>query len=114
MNNAYPLDMTQFKNLFHSTRIPRPDMDEIKLASAPQRHLVVLHKGKIFSVNAFDENWNVRKESEIMGDLASILQEGRTRQTVDSVCSLTSLDRDTWSDVSSFIHAFAFFTLCLK
>ena len=102
MNNAYPLDMTQFKNLFHSTRIPRPDMDEIKLASAPQRHLVVLHKGKIFSVNAFDENWNVRPENEIMGDLASILQEGKSRQTVDSVCSLTSLGRDTWSNVSNF------------
>ena len=87
------------KNLFHSTRIPHFEIDEIKSADIPQRHLVVIHKGKLFAVDAFDSVWNVRDEREIMGDLASILDEGKCRDTVDSVCTLTTLDRDTWAEV---------------
>ena len=102
-NNAFPLDMTQFKNLFHSTRIPRPEIDEIKLASTPQRHLIVIHKGKVFTVDAFDSKWNVRDERDIIGDLEAILEEGRGREIVDSVCTLTTLDRNTWAEVSSHL-----------
>ena len=35
-------------------------MDQIFKASTPQRHVLVIHKGKLFRLDAFDENWNIR------------------------------------------------------
>ena len=60
MNNAFPIDMTQFENLFHSTRIPCRGKDVIQRAERPTRHVIVLHKGKIFSIDAFGEDYLIQ------------------------------------------------------
>lgn len=112
-NGAFPLDMSQFPNLFHSTRIPQPEKDIIQKASNKRRYVIVLHKGRVYAVDAFDENWNVRKPAAIMGDIDEILHQGQTKPYATSVPALTSyvilvylpfpylsfsLDRDEWSD----------------
>ena len=38
---AYALDMSQYPNLFHSTRIPRSDEDELVISSTKSRHVMV-------------------------------------------------------------------------
>ena len=37
-----------------------PEMDQIVKAKKPQRHVLVIHKGKLFTLDAFDDNWNIR------------------------------------------------------
>ena len=66
-------------------------MDRI-VKSEPQRHVLVIHRGKLFAVDAFDEYWSIRPETEIMGDVAAIL-ENKNNEPDSSVCSLTTLDR---------------------
>jgi hypothetical protein len=42
VHNAYPLDMSQYQNLFHSTRIPHVGKDELrKTLEEKGRHVVV-------------------------------------------------------------------------
>lgn len=50
---AFPLDMSQFNNLFNSTRIPRLGKD--KIAAYPEaRHIVVLRNGYFYVFDAID------------------------------------------------------------
>ena len=92
-------------------------MDQI-LKSKPNRHVLVIHKGLLYKVDAFDEFWRIRPENDIMGDLSVILEQawsisiaiyktlvpgdhldfemtkkGEKRHTESSICSLTTLDR---------------------
>ena len=64
---AFPLDMSQFRNLFNSTRIPTPEEDVIKAAEIPQKYVLIAHKGRLFKVFAVDSSWNVRRPEEILG-----------------------------------------------
>jgi len=90
-NNAFPLDMSQFPNLFHSTRIPKPGADIIQKATTKRRYVAILHRGRIYKVDAFDTNWNVRKPEAIMGDIQALLDHGKTLGTAElSVAALTS------------------------
>ena len=90
-NGAFPLDMSQFPNLFHSTRIPRPGIDIIQKAKTKRRYVAILHRGRIYTVDAFDTNWNVRDPAAIMGDVQAILNHGKNLGTAElSVSALTS------------------------
>ena len=95
---AFPLDMSQFGNLFNSTRIPAPGEDIIKAAEIPQKYVLVTHKGRLFKVYAFDSSWNVRKPADILGDIEQILKTHENSEIKNSVCALTSWDRDSWTN----------------
>ena len=49
-------------------------MDKI-VKSKPNRHVLVIHKGLLYKVDAFDEFWRIRPENDIMGDLSVILEQ---------------------------------------
>ena len=55
---AFPLDMSQYKRLFNSTRIPRQGKDELK-ASPGAPHVLVLRNGHMYCVDAVQPNGNV-------------------------------------------------------
>lgn len=55
MFNAYPLDMSQYHNLFNSTRIPNPDKDFI-FQDTTARHVVVMRKGNFYVFDAIGED----------------------------------------------------------
>ncbi len=54
MINAYPLDMVQYNKLFNSTRLPRPDSDE--LVSSNGNHVVIMHNGHFYSIDVMESN----------------------------------------------------------
>lgn len=53
MFKAFPLDMSQFGNLFSSTRIPRPGKDELQKFPDSQ-HIVVLRNGHFYAFDVLD------------------------------------------------------------
>lgn len=55
---AYPLDMSQFKNLFSSTRIPCQGKDKLQVYNN-SKHIVVLYKGNFYSLSVLDTNGDV-------------------------------------------------------
>lgn len=55
LNKAYPLDMSQYGNLFNSTRVPELDTDLIA-QDTRARHLLVMRKGHFYVFDVLDES----------------------------------------------------------
>ena len=52
---AYPLDMSQFGNLFNTSRVPQEDKDLLHY-DPTARHMVVLHAGNFYKFDVVAEN----------------------------------------------------------
>jgi len=94
---AFPLDMSQFGNLFNSTRIPRPGKD-VLWTNPSATHLVVLRKGHFYTLNCVDQSGYIRPGAELMADLKYILED-TVAPAEFPLGALTTQDRDTWTTV---------------
>ena len=121
--NVFPLDMSQFANVLQSTRIPQEGKDIIQ-RFPHSKHLVVLHKGRIFSFEALDSEGNLREPSYYLSVINTILQHGLTGGQSQGIGALTSADRDSWTKARNRLVALgnealleeidsAIITLCL-
>jgi len=98
--NAFPLDMSQYGNLFQSTRIPRPGADEV--ARFPDsKHVVVLFEGRIFAFDALDEHFNLFPPSHYARALEQIVASGAEEDAAGRpfvpLGLMTSEDREAWA-----------------
>ncbi|XP_071081825.1 carnitine O-palmitoyltransferase 2, mitochondrial-like [Haliotis cracherodii] len=96
---AFPLDMSQYGRLFNSTRIPRPERDEL-FTDNNARHLLVLRRGNFYTFDVLDQDGNIRPAVEIMANLKYILDEP-SPQPEFPLGVLTSENRDVWTAVRS-------------
>ena len=55
VTNAYPLDMSQYANLFRSTRVPLPGRDELRTHDG-SRHVVVQRGARFWALDILDES----------------------------------------------------------
>lgn len=92
---AYPLDMSQFGNLFGSTRIPQLGRDKL-VADGGSRHLLVMRNGHCYSVQALDEQGNLFAPEHYRACLEHILADPRPPPSV-AVPALTAGPRDDWA-----------------
>ncbi|XP_076447430.1 carnitine O-palmitoyltransferase 2, mitochondrial-like isoform X2 [Babylonia areolata] len=92
---AFPLDMSQYRHLFNSTRIPRPERDELYCDPTAQ-HLLVMRNGNFYIFNIFDRDGNMVDEREILAHLQYILSVDDPRPS-HPLGVLTTADRDTWA-----------------
>ena len=46
--------MSQYKNLFNSTRVPHFDVDQLE-TYPDSRHIVVISRGKFYTFDTFDD-----------------------------------------------------------
>lgn len=101
---AFPLDMSQYKNLFNSTRIPRKSKDEI-LKSDPRtnRHIVVIKNGQFFSFDILDENGDIKSPDSIYANLNYIAQQTTPQAGFLSIAELTSANRDFWAQEHEYL-----------
>ena len=94
---AFPLDMSQYGNLFSSTRIPKLGMDEIKKFQN-SRHLVVMRKGEVFSFDVLDENNNFKSPEHIYTCIKNICDR-KIDSTGNHAGIFTTENRDKWAQV---------------
>lgn len=87
--------MSQYLNLFNTTRIPLPEKDQI-YHDARSRHLVVMRKGHFYAFNVLDESGYIRQPSEIAACLKSILEDERPFDEFPTGI-LTTSERDKWA-----------------
>uniref|UniRef100_A0A0R3RV08 Carn_acyltransf domain-containing protein n=1 Tax=Elaeophora elaphi TaxID=1147741 RepID=A0A0R3RV08_9BILA len=97
---AFPLDMSQYKSLFGGSRIPQKGKDRL-LNCADSKHFIVLHTGKIYSVDLFDRHGSIVPAEQVQACLSIILSEQSQLKSEDCVGSLTSLERDQWAKARS-------------
>lgn len=95
---AFPLDMSQYKNLFNSTRIPRQDKDEI-LKSDPKtnRHVVVLRNGQFYTFDVLDDNGDLLEPERIYANMHHIVNQPSPTASSLSITELTSAERNFWA-----------------
>lgn len=92
--------MSQYKNLFNSTRIPKIDKDEIIL-DISAKHIVVLRNGHFYSLDVLDKNGYIISPLELASNINYILED-TTSQVETSVGVLTASNRNTWA--SARVH----------
>lgn len=103
MVNAYPLDMSQFHNIFNTTRIPRRGRDEL-FTHEEGRHVVVLRKGNMYVFDVVDGDGSWLKPAEIQAHLEHILADP-TPEAAFPVGILSLENRDVWAHLrDKLIH----------
>lgn len=98
---AFPLDMSQYKNLFNSTRIPRLDKDEIlKSDSKTNGHILVIKDGQFYLFDVLDQNGDLKTPEHIYANLHYIANQPKLVPKEGdhlSITELTTADRDVWA-----------------
>lgn len=94
---AYPLDMSQYPNLFGTTRIPETDKDRI-YRKPDTRHIVVQRNGNFYAINVLDENGYILEPIEILNAIKQILGDKKPPNAYP-IGVLTSLERDKWATI---------------
>ena len=56
---AFPLDMSQFPRLFNSTRIPKPERDEL-FTDATAKHIVIFRRGHPYIFDVLDKDGKIK------------------------------------------------------
>lgn len=95
---AYPLDMSQYQNLFASTRLPRAGRDEL-LRSPDARHVVVQRGAQFFQFDVLRADGSAVPDEQILANIEAILAQPLVVGTAEAPGAglLTTLDRNVWA-----------------
>lgn len=92
---AFPLDMSQYPNLFRSTRIPGTEKDELKRWE-DSRHVVVMRNGLVYALDVIDENGHLYPVSGLRSAIEAIMQHA-DKNASNGLGVLTTENRTTWA-----------------
>ena len=97
LHGCYPLDMSQYQNLFSSTRIPKSGKDELKKFSPQEsKHVVIQRGGAFYTMQILDDNLNIASHDVLEKGIRAILADSE-RPKQDPVGVLTTMERDEWA-----------------
>jgi hypothetical protein len=91
--------MSQYKNLFQSTRIPAKGEDQLQVFP-DSKHIVVQYKTKFFKFDVLRADGSAVPDSDILANIDAILTSVSQDQDAPAevgVGLLTTLPRDTWA-----------------
>ncbi|CAD5227930.1 unnamed protein product [Bursaphelenchus okinawaensis] len=123
---ATPFDMSQFDNLYGTTRIPRPNKDILRYGrDSPNRvnHIIVTRNGHSFRFPVFSKSGQPLGLQQIVHNLKKYVIPASQERNPEPINLLSAGDRETWAPVymrmaknnAAEIEAFedALFVLCL-
>ncbi|WZL73294.1 choline/carnitine O-acyltransferase [Clostridiaceae bacterium 35-E11] len=96
LQDENPICMLQYKKLFSATRIPKREKDVLKVTPF-QKHIIVLCRGQIFTVDVFTDSGKIRSFLEIKDDLKYIMTISKRNQE-EEIGILTAMNRNEWAD----------------
>lgn len=99
--NAYPLDMSQYRMLFNSSRIPNLNKDTL-FTSEFARHLLVMRNGHFYVFDVLDPFGNILHPSEIQAHLTQIIHDADLLPPF-GLSYMTTEDRNTWATVRQLL-----------
>ncbi|RZF35631.1 hypothetical protein LSTR_LSTR008602 [Laodelphax striatellus] len=100
MYGKAPLDMSQYKKVFGTCRIPNKPGD--KLEYYPNsRHIVVMHKNHAFKLDVVTAEGTAVDSKQLAQSFKRILE--LSRKPAEPIGILTSNDRDSWSDAYALL-----------
>ncbi|CAG9855125.1 unnamed protein product [Phyllotreta striolata] len=95
MFNAYPLDMSQYPNLFNTARIPEIDKDRL-YHNSNGKHITVQHKGHFYAFRVLTESDEILPAEQILARLKFILTDPLPKCEFP-IGILTTLNRNKWA-----------------
>eukprot|EP01137_Pigoraptor_chileana_P012842 Opistho-2@65649 len=90
-----PLDMSQYRKLFGTCRIPKVGRDRL-LTKADSKHIGVLRKGHFYFIPVATAEGSAIPEADISKQLKTILNE-RIEPPKHFIGVMTTADRDLWA-----------------
>ena len=95
-----PLDMSQYKNLFKSTRIPGVETDEIKKFQKSD-HVLVMCRGRFYKLTCYEKSsGNILDYKSIQRSVQDILADAKSKEyNNDSIAYLSSMERTDWAKI---------------
>ena len=99
---AFPLDMSQYANLFNSTRIPHEGKDELRVDKSG-KHMLIIRNGHIFTFDVIDETGAIFPKDVIHKHLKAIMDQSNELAEYP-VPVLTDENRDTWAGIRSHLE----------
>ncbi|VDD77156.1 unnamed protein product [Mesocestoides corti] len=91
---SFPLDMSQYRNLFNSSRIPGEVVDR-HATFMESRHIVVISKGKFYTFDVFNEQDDQIPSEQLVSNLELIRNQPEHAAERPSVGVVTAMDRDS-------------------
>ncbi|VDQ01101.1 unnamed protein product [Trichobilharzia regenti] len=92
--NVYPLDTSQYKNMFCSTRLPGNDCDQLVNFSR-SHHLLVIHNGHYYYFDVLDDCGEIIPANLLLSNLQFILKQLKlTNPPPPSIGVITAMSRD--------------------
>ncbi|KAK4298498.1 hypothetical protein Pmani_029164 [Petrolisthes manimaculis] len=92
---AFPLDMSQFVNLFNSTRVPEQDKDRLK-SDPKASHMLIMKNGHFYVFDVFDRDGNILSPAHIHACVSYIYND-ETPPPKHSIAIFSSENRNTWA-----------------
>ena len=93
---AYPFDMSQYNNLFATTRVPKREKDEV-VKFSNSRHVVVMRNHHMYSVQVLQENGLPVDRADLYAALVAIIND-TSPPSSHPINYLTGGNRDYWAD----------------
>lgn len=107
MAGKTPFDMSQYKFMFGTTRIPKKGCDELRYGYTNEnqpKHIIVMHNGHLFSMPVLNSAAQPLSLSALSDLLNDIIKRSPERQP-HSIGIISSDKRDRWAEVYEQLKA---------
>ncbi|EGG03140.1 uncharacterized protein MELLADRAFT_44686 [Melampsora larici-populina 98AG31] len=91
--------MHQYDCLYGITRIPNKPSDQLNIPSSNSRHIVVMIRDHIYTLDVLDREFCPLSSKQIESRLWSIVNHVTLQPPTPSIGCLTGLDRDSWTEI---------------
>ncbi|XP_067001978.1 carnitine O-palmitoyltransferase 2, mitochondrial isoform X2 [Anabrus simplex] len=119
---AFPLDMSQYGNLFNATRIPEVGKDRL-FQNKSAKHTLVMRKGHFYIFDVLDRDGNILKPNDILACMKYIAHDN-VPPAEYPIGVLTAGNRDSWAQTRKHLESIgnsevfnlidsSFFNICL-
>ncbi|CAF1361460.1 unnamed protein product [Rotaria magnacalcarata] len=105
VQNAYPLDMSQYDRLFNSTRIPKHECDLLVSNHNNIRHIVVIKNGHYYKVNILEKNGDLLSAEMIASIMKYLCEDLNEEENPYPLGYFTADKRDRWATIREQIEA---------
>ena len=100
--HAFPLDMSQYNNLFNSTRIPGVEVDVLK-TNGFTPYIIVNYGSNQYKVTVADVSGNPLPEAQIYARLKAIVEKNEPSPRTD-VGLFTTMKRNEWASIRTSLE----------
>lgn len=105
LRDTIPICMAQYERLFSTTRVPKPEIDElVHYETNVSKHVIVIVDGVYYKLNCYDYDNNPLSAKKLEEHIQSIVDDSEKSRHLLSeeertISGLTALERKGWAQI---------------